>query len=414
MKYRAKGKLTAALIVITCLAGKATAGPFEDGVAAYQRGDYVTAMRLWRPLADQGVGDAQYNIGIMFDKGRGVRANATAAAGWYRKAADLGVADAQCDLGTLFDEGRGVAQDSAAAVRWYRKAADQANSRCQWALGNAYLRGEGVPENDVEAMKWLRKAADQNYASAQTDLGSMYANGKGVKIDFVEALKWYRKAADEGDSLAQMNIGAKYANGQGVPKDLTEAIKWYRLAADQGEAKAQFILAIAYIEGKGLQTDIVEAAKWLRKAADQDYPDAKSALAVVNKAMQDQQTTRATSEHEPSSKPSEPSMALRLKGADLPRVVSTYRENEMRFKRDFFGKKFSDVMPFLKATEKLFSKDSYTISFGESTSADCSVTSPEDISTIANWNKGDKIYVEGIIRDVTMGSVQLDSCTLSK
>ena len=378
MKYRAKGKLTAALIVITCLAGKATAGPFEDGVAAYQRGDYVTAMRLWRPLADQGVGDAQYNIGIMFDKGRGVRANATAAAGWYRKAADLGVADAQCDLGTLFDEGRGVAQDSAAAVRWYRKAADQANSRCQWALGNAYLRGEGVPENDVEAMKWLRKAAD------------------------------------EGDSLAQMNIGAKYANGQGVPKDLTEAIKWYRLAADQGEAKAQFILAIAYIEGKGLQTDIVEAAKWLRKAADQDYPDAKSALAVVNKAMQDQQTTRATSEHEPSSKPSEPSMALRLKGADLPRVVSTYRENEMRFKRDFFGKKFSDVMPFLKATEKLFSKDSYTISFGESTSADCSVTSPEDISTIANWNKGDKIYVEGIIRDVTMGSVQLDSCTLSK
>ena len=33
---------------------------FEDGVAATLKGDYATAMRLWRPLADQGVASAQY------------------------------------------------------------------------------------------------------------------------------------------------------------------------------------------------------------------------------------------------------------------------------------------------------------------------------------------------------------------
>jgi hypothetical protein len=45
---------------------------------------------------------------------------------------------------------------------------------------------------------------------------------------------------------------------------------------------------------------------------------------------------------------------------------------------------------------------------------DCTVTSPEKISIIANWNKGDKIRVAGMVRDVTMGAVQLDQCTLMR
>jgi TolA-binding protein len=53
---------------------------FENGVAAYERGDYATAMRLWRPLADRGNGDAQYNLGVMYDKGLGVRPNDAVAA----------------------------------------------------------------------------------------------------------------------------------------------------------------------------------------------------------------------------------------------------------------------------------------------------------------------------------------------
>ncbi len=106
-----------------------------------------------------------------------------------------------------------------------------------------------------------------------------------------------------------------------------------------------------------------------------------------------------------------------LSSADLPNVVKTYHENEIRFKRDFFGKRFSDVLPFRSATVSIFSKGTYRVGFGTgsfSSDIDCKVTSQGDISVIVNWNKGDNIHVEGIVSDVTMGSVQLDQCTLSK
>ena len=61
-----------ALVLSLSLAGPVAAGPFNDGVAAYKRGDYATALRLWRPLADQGDADAQANLGSMYDNGEGV------------------------------------------------------------------------------------------------------------------------------------------------------------------------------------------------------------------------------------------------------------------------------------------------------------------------------------------------------
>ena len=41
-------------LAVMALAVPANVGPFEDGMAAYERGNYATAMRIWRPLAGQG------------------------------------------------------------------------------------------------------------------------------------------------------------------------------------------------------------------------------------------------------------------------------------------------------------------------------------------------------------------------
>ncbi len=60
-------------------------------MAAYQRGDYATALREWRPLAEQGNTEAQYGLGVMYDKGRGVPRDHAEALQWYRKAAEQGV-----------------------------------------------------------------------------------------------------------------------------------------------------------------------------------------------------------------------------------------------------------------------------------------------------------------------------------
>ena len=63
----------AAWLIAAVLAGIAVAGPFEDADSAYKRADYATAMRLLRPLADQGHAGAQYNLGVMYGNGRGDR-----------------------------------------------------------------------------------------------------------------------------------------------------------------------------------------------------------------------------------------------------------------------------------------------------------------------------------------------------
>ena len=66
------------------------ADPIADGFAAYQRGDYLAAYRLCLPLAQQGNGDAEFLMGLMYANGQGVRRNYQEAAQWYQQAADDG------------------------------------------------------------------------------------------------------------------------------------------------------------------------------------------------------------------------------------------------------------------------------------------------------------------------------------
>ncbi len=68
------------------LTASAWAG-WDEAVAAYKRADYATALREWRPLAEQGYAGAQYNLGIMYDKGRGVPQDYSKAHMWYNLAA---------------------------------------------------------------------------------------------------------------------------------------------------------------------------------------------------------------------------------------------------------------------------------------------------------------------------------------
>ena len=84
------------------------AGPYEDSVEAYHRGDHSAAARLARTAAEQGDARAQYAIGWMYDEGRGVPRDDQQAVAWYRKAAEKGDAKAQYKLELMYAAGRGV------------------------------------------------------------------------------------------------------------------------------------------------------------------------------------------------------------------------------------------------------------------------------------------------------------------
>ena len=108
----------------TLFAGSALAGPFEDGYAAYVRGDYTSALQLFVPLAEGGNHDAEYSVGVMYANGRGLPQSYIEAAKWFHRAAEKGHAGAQYDLGVLYAKGQGVKGDSGEAAKWFRKAAD--------------------------------------------------------------------------------------------------------------------------------------------------------------------------------------------------------------------------------------------------------------------------------------------------
>jgi TPR repeat protein len=92
-----KSILTGA-IMVWLSASSVWAGPWEDGMAAYNRGDYVPAIRLFRPLAQAGNAKAQNVIGVMYRKGQGVARSSARAFMWFSLAAKRGDAKAKEEL----------------------------------------------------------------------------------------------------------------------------------------------------------------------------------------------------------------------------------------------------------------------------------------------------------------------------
>ena len=125
--------LTAALCggFILGLTAPAWAG-FKEGAAAYQRGDYATALRGFRPLAEQGDAGAQNNLGNLYKLGEGVPQDYAEAVKWYRKAAEQGSAAAQLNLGIMYEDGQGVPQDYAETLKLYRNSVATRNRRQLW------------------------------------------------------------------------------------------------------------------------------------------------------------------------------------------------------------------------------------------------------------------------------------------
>ena len=122
-----KRLLSLALLLVVCAIPPALAGPLEDGLAAYKKGDFDVAVSLLRPLAEQGNAQAEEKLGRMYQRGRGVAKDFQRAVDWYRKAAEQGDAAAQGRLGFLYRVGAGVPRDLKLAMKWYRQAAEQGN-----------------------------------------------------------------------------------------------------------------------------------------------------------------------------------------------------------------------------------------------------------------------------------------------
>lgn len=139
------------LAVFFGTAGVGHGADFDKGIAAFDKGDYAGALVQWEPLAKKGDADAQFNVGLLYEQGKGVPVDGST------KAMDYEIA----------------AENYVTAMKWYTLAAAQGHVFAQTNLGAMYDRGAGVLENDKIAVQWYTLAAKQGFAVAQSNLGAM-------------------------------------------------------------------------------------------------------------------------------------------------------------------------------------------------------------------------------------------------
>jgi len=172
------GRLAKCVMVIWVLLCplRAAAGALDDleaGNEAHQRGATMEALEFWEKSAKAGNSGAAFNLGVVYQYGKGVRKKYAQALHWYRRAARQGQMAAANNLGNMYRDGLGVVHDEAEEVLWYRKGANGGHKISQFNLARMYENGFGVRRDRDEAIYWYRKASDQGYRMAKLRLRKM-------------------------------------------------------------------------------------------------------------------------------------------------------------------------------------------------------------------------------------------------
>ena len=164
------------IAVLLGSAGVSESADLQKGLTAARNGDMATALREWKPLAEQGNARAQYFIGMAYAMGKGVPQDDKTAVKWFRLSVEQGYSNAQNYLGQMYYKGRGVTQNSKTALKWFRLAAKQGNPK---AKNNVKLLEKLVSENP----EGILESRYRQYMTIKEchKQSSMYINSRQMK-----------------------------------------------------------------------------------------------------------------------------------------------------------------------------------------------------------------------------------------
>jgi len=162
-------KYLVAAFLFGLLATPVSAQSVRAGTEAWARADYDAAVAIWRPLAEKGDADAQFNLGQAYRWGRGVPLNLAAAQSWYERAAEKGQLDSQVILGLmLFQNG-----DHPGGLRWLKLASEKGEPRAMLVYGTALFNGDGVASDAILGYAFVSRAAAQGLQAAKDTLSQL-------------------------------------------------------------------------------------------------------------------------------------------------------------------------------------------------------------------------------------------------
>lgn len=171
--------------------------------------------------------NAMYTIAYRYANGTKVAKNYADARYWYNRAARKGHVMAMNNLGVIYDMGRGIKADKKLAFDWFLRAAEGGNSVAMSNVGLFYRYGRAGTKNEKRALSWYLKSAEKGYSRAMYEAGLMYEYGRGTDKSYASALYWYRKSAEKNYKSAMRALGRMYEKGIGVPKNAATSKSWY-------------------------------------------------------------------------------------------------------------------------------------------------------------------------------------------
>lgn len=209
--------------------------------------------------------------------------------------AKAGDARAEFNLGVSYYYGNGVKQDYAEALKWYQKAAEHGNERAQYNLASLYADGLGTTRDAAKAAQWYAKAAEKGDVASHLALARIYSyGGNNLQPDYAKAYKYYEEASLKGSDEAEFNVGGMCLFGAGTEQNVPKAVEIYTKLAANGNERASLILGEIYESGKYTAQDLPRSYAWYSRAFETTgNKDAKNRAAEIRKFINEQQFAEA-------------------------------------------------------------------------------------------------------------------------
>ncbi len=131
---------------------------YARGIKAFAEGDFEKAANLWLADAYLGSADAQFNIGVLYVEGKGLRYDRAEAIFWFTKAAKQDHQEAQYNLGHLLLEEQEDVSKIKQGIEWWRQSAESGFPIAQYNYGRALFYGIGTEEDRPSSKLWFERA----------------------------------------------------------------------------------------------------------------------------------------------------------------------------------------------------------------------------------------------------------------
>jgi len=200
----------------------------------------------------------------------------------YVLAGNAGDPRAQFDLGLIYDYGKGVAVDPAKAINLYTQAANAGYAKAMTQLAVLNFKGVNGQRDIGKALYWYKKAAALGESGAMYQLGLMSETGVSATVNIADAVKYYQGASEQGNEKAKLALARMYQYGLGVDRDYAHATDIYKQLAANDNAYAQYQLATICLDGLMNDCRPEQGKLWLQQAENNGNQQARIKLQWLN------------------------------------------------------------------------------------------------------------------------------------